>query len=559
MIRKMNIFKLITTALLLCCESLAQSVLAAPSAPPAQQPAGYDNAAVQLNRAREYMERQRVARQIEEDRARERARVEGQPAAGQEQQTGSLRFVLQKLEFDASAVLSAGELQKIADAYAGREISIAELYKAVGEVNSLYTAKGYLTCRAFLQPQTIKDGTVHITLIEGRTGSVAVQGNASTTEKYITKKLHLDKGSVPNVNTLNKDLLLFNASNDVQLRIMMQAGAEPGTTDYVITAYEPQLQNFSVYGDNSGSASSGEWRGGLFYNNRSLNGRRDSISLSTIFSEGTKAFSGMYVTPLGRSGTKLGLNFSTNSVHIVDGGLQDMQVRGHSSAYGVSLSQPLLVTEHLRSEASLEYGRQDSRTDFLGIRWIDDSINRYTASFSMTNYGGSSIIYQRHGYSAGSFRNLTGESRGFGKYIFNGMYQKSYRHGQTWSARLDAQYSSTDYLVTAEQFYIGGMNSVRGYKESLLGGDHGLAASLEYAVPLDKKRRASAFAFFDYGSVHGSSAFDDHILAGTGVGVKALIKKHLYLTAALGVPLRRELNGTEVSKTRVHCLLNGQF
>mgnify|MGYP007127280919 CR=1 FL=1 len=39
---------------------------------------------------------------------------------------------------------------------------------------------------------------------------------------------------------LNDDLLRFNATNDVQLRITMHAGAEPGTTDYVISAYEPQ-------------------------------------------------------------------------------------------------------------------------------------------------------------------------------------------------------------------------------------------------------------------------------------------------------------------------------
>lgn len=63
------------------------------------------------------------------------------------------------------------------------------------------------------------------------------------------------------------------------------------------------------------------------------------------------------------------------------------------------------------------------------------------------------------------------------------------------SARLDAQWSPDDYLTSAEQFYIGGMYSVRGYEESYLGGDSGYSASLEYSVPLDKAKTTSAFAF----------------------------------------------------------------
>ena len=67
-----------------------------------------------------------------------------------------------------------------------------------------------------------------------------------------------------NINTLNKDLLIFNATNDVQLRLVMQPGKAPGTTDYVIEAYEPKKQNWTVFTDNAGSYSTGEWRGGLF-------------------------------------------------------------------------------------------------------------------------------------------------------------------------------------------------------------------------------------------------------------------------------------------------------
>ena len=514
---------------------------------------------VQLNRTREYMERQRVARQIAEDRAKQRAEVEGETPAEQQAPENAVKFVLNDIKIDKSAVLTAEEISAITSKYIGQEVTLQNLYDIVNEINDLYQQKGYLTCRAYLPPQTIKGGVVEIKIIEGKTGNVAIAGNETTREDYIAGRISLSRGEINNINDLNDDLLRFNATNDVQLRITMHAGAEPGTTDYVISAYEPQKNYVNVYVDNAGSESSGEWREGLFWTDRSLTGRRDMLTMSGMRSDGTKSFSAIYTVPVGHSGTKLGLSYSTNSVEITDGDLEDLDIKGHSNAYGVSLIQPLIVTENLRTEATLDYSYQNSQTDFSGIHWVDDTVRSYTAGFSMTNYGASSLIYQKHNYRFSDSEDLAGEANNFSKYFFNGFWQKVYNAGQQLSARLDAQWSPDDYLASAEQFYIGGMYSVRGYEESYLGGDKGYSASLEYSVPLDKAKTTSAYCFFDYGAVYGDSAFDDHVLAGTGIGIKSTIDRKIYANLTLGVPLMRDINGEEVSKTRIHFMVNGQF
>ena len=532
------------------------TLTASAQTPPAAPPSGYNDAGVQLNRTREYLEREQIARRIQEEREKQRSEVEEAKEGEQAEASDKILFVLKKVVVDASQVLDNNAVEAITAKYVGQEVSLQKLNTMVAEINKLYEDKGYLTCRAVLPPQTIKEGIVHISLVEGRTGKLIIEGNKSTGSNYIKNRLRLTEGEINNIHTLNKDMLRFNGTNDVQLRIFMQAGEEAGTTDYVITAYEPKQHNFTVYSDNAGSDSSGLWRGGLFYTNKSLTGNRDQLMLSGIFSKGTKSGSFAYTTPVGRSGTKLGVQYSANSVHIIDGELEPMNVRGHSTAYGVSLTQPLIVTENIKTDVALEYSRQNSQTDFLGIHWVDDTISGYTASFSMMNYGRSSVIYQKHGYRFGDWENIDGGSKNFGKYQFNGLYQKLYAGGQMLSGRLDAQFSGTDYLPS-EQFYIGGAYSVRGYKESLLGGDHGWSASVEYAVPIAKA--TSLFTFFDYGAVYGDSAFDDHILAGTGIGIKATIAQNFYSSLTLGIPLRRELNGTEAGKTRLHFMFNGQF
>lgn len=529
------------------------------AAPPQNQPAGYNDPGVQLNRTREYLERQRIARQIAEDRAKERTEIVAQQQGEKQETAGEVKFRINEIVVDKSEVLQEQEINDITRAYINKEIVLQDLYTVVNGINNLYAEKGYLTCRAFLPPQTIKDGVVHIQLVEGKSGNVYVDGNNSTNESYITDRIGIERGNLANINDLNEDLLLFNGSNDIQLHITMHAGKEPGTTDYVISVAEPQKSLVNLYVDNAGSESSGEWREGLFFTDRSLTGNRDSLMLSGIRSDGTKSFSASYITPVGRSGTKLGLNYSANSVHITDGELEDLNVKGHSSAYGVSVIQPLIVSESMRTEASLEYGHQNSQTDFLGVHWVDDTTYGYTASFSMTNYGTSSVIFQKHGYRIGRSENITGYTKNFNKYIFNGFWQKAYTGGQMLSARLDGQYSSDNYLPSAEQFYIGGMYSVRGYEESYLGGDSGFAASIEYSVPIDKSKKTSVFTFIDYGSVFGDSAFDDHTLAGTGIGIRSTIAQKIYASLTLGVPLISDPNNDDIDSTRIHFMLNGQF
>lgn len=529
------------------------------AAPPQRQPAGYNDPGVQLNRTREYLERQRIARQIAEDRAKERTEIIDQQQGEQQNVTGEVKFRINEIKVDKSEILQDNEIYSITQDYINKEIVLQDLYIVVNKINNLYKEKGYLTCRAFLPPQTIKNGIVHIQLIEGKSGNVYVDGNKSTNQSYITDRIGVESGNYANINDLNKDLLFFNGTNDIQLHITMHAGKEPGTTDYVISVAEPQKSLVNVYVDNAGSESSGEWREGLFFTDRSLTGNRDSLVVSGIRSDGTKSLSTSYTTPVGRSGTKLSLNYSMNSVEITDGELEDLDVEGDSTAYGVSLIQPLVVNEAMRTEVALEYSHQNSQTDFLGIHWIDDTTDSYTASFSMTNYGNSSVIYQKYGYRVGSSENITGYTKDFSKYTFNGFWQKAYAGGQMLSARLDGQYSSDDYLPSAEQFYIGGMYSVRGYEESYLGGDSGFAASIEYSVPIDKSKKTSVFTFFDYGSVFGDSAFDDHTLAGTGIGVRSTIAQKIYASLTLGIPLISDPNEDKIDSTRIHFMLNGQF
>ena len=478
-----------------------------------------------------------------------------------------ITFELKKIVTDASAVLTDAELDAIIKPYEGKQVQLNDIYAIVDKINALYNDKGYVTCRAFLPPQTITDGTVKLLLVEGRTGSTIVNNNKYTKTKYITNRMHLAKGEIANIKQLNKDLLLFNATNSTQLRIMMKAGTEPGTTDYEITAYEPMRDTWTIFEDNAGSDTSGEYRTGLFFNTKSLSGHCDALSLGTVISEGTKAANVMYSRSLGRSGTKMNLVYSTNAVEVVKGEYEDM-IKGHANSYAIGFTQPIVVNETTRTELSLDYNRQNSKTDFMpaGTRFniVDDSVQDFSLGFAITNYGASHVFYQKHSYVRGyseSTPDMSAQnSQNFGFYKFNAMYQKLYKAGQMWSLRADAQWSGSEGMVSSRQFYMGGMYSVRGYKENYLGGDGGFTFSAEYAVPVINKN-TSAFTFFDYGHVYGNGQSDDqhNVLSSVGLGIRSTINQYCSASLILGIPLQREFFAEKVSKTRLHFIVNGQF
>ena len=553
-----NLSKSLIKAIILNSLLMVGAASAAPAIPDA---AFKDYAGQDLTRTREGLEQYRLEKQIAEDKARQNSRVETKVDDTKEPEAAAT-FHLQKFVTDSSKVLTDAEIGSVLNKYADTDIGVKGIFKAVKELNSLYAEKGYANCRAILEKQVIKDGIVKITLVEAVTSDAKVVNNRYTKPGFITKRLHLAKGEIANINTLNEDLLRFNATNDVQLRVVMQPGKEAGSTEYVIQAYEPQQFTTSVFTDNAGNYSSGIYRLGTFFNVKSLTGERDALALGLIHSKGSDAFAAMYNHKLGRSGTNLNLAYNTNSVEVNKGqgtGLID----GHSYAYTVGITQPWVVTRKTRSEVSLEYNHQNSKTDFMkSSRLVNDTLDDVTAAFSLINYGNSYLFYQKHGFVRGYHSNdrdfLDKEADNFGYYKFNGIYQKAYKHGQFINARLDGQWAGGNLLPSARQFYIGGMNSVRGYKESLVSGDSGFSFNLEYHVPF-KDKKTSAFIFYDYGNVHGEHAFDDHVLKSLGFGIKTNPTKNVGVSLAWGFPLIKKVNVEEISKMRMHLMVSGQF
>ena len=548
--RKSNLF----------CLALLLGLLAEGHAAAAVISAGSLDAGAQMERDRRAIERERVMEQIAEDEAAKKNKVEQGEKPAAEEAGAELSFALQQVIWNPSEILTKEQIQAVTASYIGKQVTLKDLREMADKITNIYRDKGYMTCGAVLPPQRIHDGVVEIRLIEGKTGTVNLTGNRYTKTGYIMNRINLKPGEIANTEKLNRDLRWFQGTNDVQLRVVMKPGAEEGTTDYDIMAFEPQNQSVTLYTDNDGYESSGRWRAGIFYNMKSVSGHRDSLRAHFIGSRGTKAWSLGYSVPISRKGMRLELDYSGNKTKVVKGELEPLGVEGKSNSYSLTWRAPFHVTEKSRHEAGLQYVHQKSETD-LGhgqVQWVDDRINRVIPYVSFTHYGKDSVLYHKQSFVWARRRDIDGESDTGKLYRLSSFWQKRNTNGQFWQARLDGQFGSGDNLAASDRFFIGGVNSVRGYEEGFIGGSRGISMGLEYHIPVDKAKRIFVYPFFDWGTVGGYAAPEHNKLMSAGIGIEARYK-HLYSTLTVGFPFKKDFYDDKIDNARVDFSLSATF
>ena len=114
-------------------------------------------------------------------------------------------------------------------------------------------------------------------------------------------------------------------------------------------------------------------------------------------------------------------------------------------------------------------------------------------------------------------------------------------------------------MSTANRFYIGGMNTVRGYEESFISGDRGYSLGLEYHMPLNTEKTLNGFAFLDYGWVTGGYAISGaNTLMSTGIGV-TWENNGYNASLLLGLPLKKDVGGKDVSSLRLQFRISKTF
>ncbi|MBB4425578.1 hemolysin activation/secretion protein [Bradyrhizobium sp. CIR48] len=453
---------------------------------------------------------------------------------------GGPKFRLRKVTFDESKFITPAELDEIAKKYVGKDVDIASLLQLVADINAVYAARGIVTGIATLPEQDAKGGVVRVKLTEGRLQKTTVEGNKQTRTDYILDRVKEPEGEVLDVPKLNRDVIWFNRTNDVQIKALLQPGTSFGLTDLQFAVIEPPVDTLQLFTDNQGSENTGRWEGGAFYKRHGLFGVDDRLTFYGVRSDGNLNGNVAYSIPVNPWGGRAGVSYTEGKIKIVQGPFVALDVTGRSSQAAVNFSQPVWVTQDwlVLLNAALTEGKTVSR--FATVAVTDDHYDKTTAGISVTKSGNTYSITVSPAVNYIAWHDyVLGNNRAFNTYT-GSLIATSAAGPQNFSANVLAswQYTQEKLLPGDQIFSIGGPTTVRGYPSNAASGDSGYYLNAELHYNWSQWLRGfDTYVFTDWGAVYSTFPGVTE-MASVGVGFSWTYASFMTFEANYATPLK---------------------
>ena len=477
----------------------------------------------------------------------------------EESEKGELQFEVKEIRVTPSKLLSQEDIVKAIHFKGAGPMTVTELNDMVDRLNALYAEKGILTAQAVLPPQKVQDGIVYIRLIEGTYGKTIATGNQRIAEDTLLHRIQTVHGELVNIDELQDQLRTYNSTNTYQVQAQLVPGDEEGTSNVLLTLEEPENPVTSfIFVDNAGQKESGRYRIGAYSEYRGIGGHDASLAVTPVWTEGTWGGSIMYDTPWGHHGTRASISYSRNLVDIIDGAFKDFDMKANSNDVALSITHPLHITELSKVDAFLEGHRKWSDTTYAGMPLADNETRTIKAGISARSFDENGLWFAMASVTGYQNDNRIREEDNNGSYYSGYLMRRQNLPGDRYLMyRLYGQYTAFQELPSTEQFSLGGMSSIRGFKEGLLSGDKGWVLGWEYGFPLSSDHQTwRSFLFLDHGVSYNNfstAGTQKDFLTSTGLGLE-YSKNGWYGKVVYGIPLNHS-EQIESQHPRIHFYL----
>lgn len=442
---------------------------------------------------------------------------------------------INKIFFAPSSVLPASLFENLRTKYEGQFLSVNDIYDILDTINNTYLLNGYIAAKAYLPEQDVSQGVLVISLLEGRVSGFEFTGNKHTKESYIKRYIDFCPCEVISAEPLQKGALEFNAANDAKVRLALEPGSAYGTTDVNVVVEEPPMFSLVGFMDNAGQKETGLLRYGVYGTARSLTKYRDILSVGGMMSSGTHSAFASYEIPEPFFNSRVGVSFDYSDTEIVNGSLTPLNITGDFYNLSLYAKKPFWVKANTISNARFSISTKKGANYIDSNKTQENKID--TLSLSLDN-----ILMFNHGYLF-NMVSVTEGLRMFGgdndfvrvNYYSEGQLNLSRFFGL--NLKIKGQQKLGGEVPTSEQMQIGGVNTVRGYREGMLSSDNAIDGMFEFQInmPFLKKCKlldyGQTFAFVDYGRIFPSNriyypAEYEKDMYSTGVGLRIGFLKH---------------------------------
>ena len=458
-------------------------------------------------------------------------------------------FDIRSFSVEGNTVLAAAEVDAALAPYAGTARSFADVQAAVAALQALYARAGFAAVRVVLPEQQVASGSVRLEVVEVRLRQVSVDGplqhfGAANVRRSLPA---LRPGATPNTDDLARQIRLANENPARQLSVDLRS--EPsGQIDAQVSVLEDKPWKVGATFDDTGSPSTGRTRVGAFFQHANVADLDHVATLQYVTSPdrpGNVTIAALnYRIPVPALGDSLDLYGIYADVD--SGVVSDLfNVRGRGTVTGVRFTHALRSTADYQHRwiVGIERRRVDNRIGLVGAS--PDLVPDVVLQPASLGYAATrsdegrrvdvSITAVRNLPTGGQSADIAAARAGANPRYTIVRYAANAAQAlpQDWqlSAAVEGQYTP-QALVSAEQFGIGGHDSVRGFLEREVTGDRGLRASVEIHTPNFGEQIAPALVarahlFSDRGWVRRNHALpgetETTMISSLGVGLRATV------------------------------------
>ena len=438
-----------------------------------------------------------------------------------------VRIDVKAYRFSGLVSIDESELRPVVAEFIGPDKTFDDLQAAADAVSELLQRKGYFVAQAYLPEQKIEQGIVEIAVLQGRLAKVRVEleDGVPVSREIIEGLLSgLVPGTVLHRDTVERALFLVSDLRGLNVRSIVEPGAEPGTSNLVLKVSPGRRIDGLVEFDNHSSRFTGDYRLGGGVNFNSPLGRGDLLSFRGLLGVpggGADLDFGRvsYLTPVGPYGTKLGAAYLRVNYHLGTSLFDPLDQNGRSEVISLFGLHPFIRGRNLNLFGQGSFDNRDFEDDrrAVGIRserrtrvgsiglvgdsrdaLIGGGINNFSLGYTRGDLdiqspadfaADQSTLGQR---TAGSYSRVNGSLARLNSIGKNTALFASYSF-QWASKNLDA----------SEKMALGGPNAVRAYGvgEATSDAGHLFTAEIRFGMPKSEHLPGNfvASAFFDYG------------------------------------------------------------
>lgn len=456
------------------------------------------------------------------------------------------------------------------------QITFEDLLELRSAITQLYINQDYSTSGAFLQGNSnLSKGIAEIQVVEGEIEEIEIRGLRHLNKGYVRSRLERFTTIPFNLERLEAGLQLLQRDPLLeQVNSELIPSNRSGYNILMVQLKEANNFNTGVYTANNRSPSIGSTEGGLFTSYNNLLGIGDRISAEYGITEGLDVFAINYAIPINSLDGTLSIGYSSNDSNIIKADFQNLDISSESETFSLSLLQPLskkpnsefalgLRLDLRRSQTSLldkpfsfSLGPEAGESKVTVLRFFQDWLNRST----------NRVLAARSQFSFGldvfdATINNTGTDGKFFAWIGQFQWVEQLPSRMLLIGNLSTQLTP-DSLLSLERFSIGGVDTVRGYRENQLVTDNGILGSLELRIPLTSNpRRLQLTPFFEIGNVWNNNDPDPNpdTIASLGLGLLWQINSDFNVRLDYGIPLS-DVNdqGDSLQENGIHFSLRYQ-